>query len=308
MGEKRRYLPDVSALVGPFGERPRTALYHYSGVSGLLGIVESRSLWCSHVYYLNDSAEVKHGADVLATVVREDLAVNSPRVPPGFFDELLKWLGSFRFPNTPVFIFSFSEEATLLSQWRAYTPFGNGVSIGFSQARVEAILAANPGWLVAKCRYDLSEHRAIAKLLSNSMCEQYVLWSADTQWRGPVHPSQKYLYFFESFKGIAVQLFALLKDGSFREEREWRLISPYIENYAEAPIEFRAGSSMLIPYMTLQLGDQVEGEGLFCEVLLGPSSSMNLSMNALSMFLSRKRACSSVTNPCVPYREWTRAK
>jgi hypothetical protein len=45
----------------------------------------------------------------------------------------------------------------------------------------------------------------------------------------------------------------LFKDQAFREEDEWRLVSPVISNYLTAPIKFREGRSLLTPYINFDL-------------------------------------------------------
>jgi len=37
---------------------PDRILYHYTRLDGLLGIVKSKSLWASNIYYFNDASEI----------------------------------------------------------------------------------------------------------------------------------------------------------------------------------------------------------------------------------------------------------
>jgi hypothetical protein len=53
-------------------------LYHYTGIAGLMGIVDSRAIWASHAYYLNDSKEILHAVDVLELVGLEGIE-SAPR-------------------------------------------------------------------------------------------------------------------------------------------------------------------------------------------------------------------------------------
>ena len=48
-----------------YADIPHGTLYHYTTFTGLLGIVRSRSLWASDVRYMNDSAELRHTADLI---------------------------------------------------------------------------------------------------------------------------------------------------------------------------------------------------------------------------------------------------
>lgn len=43
---------------------PPATLHHYTGVRGFRGIVESQSIWASHIRYLNDSSEYERGLDL----------------------------------------------------------------------------------------------------------------------------------------------------------------------------------------------------------------------------------------------------
>jgi hypothetical protein len=39
-------------------------LYHYTDATGLLGIVQSRAIWATHIRYLNDAQEFDYAADL----------------------------------------------------------------------------------------------------------------------------------------------------------------------------------------------------------------------------------------------------
>lgn len=45
-------------------------LYHYTGIHGLEGIVESQTLWATHYKYLNDAEEIEHFRDRLPDILR----------------------------------------------------------------------------------------------------------------------------------------------------------------------------------------------------------------------------------------------
>ncbi len=45
-------------------------LYHYTGIQGLKGIVESQTLWATHYKYLNDAEEISHFRDRLPDILR----------------------------------------------------------------------------------------------------------------------------------------------------------------------------------------------------------------------------------------------
>jgi len=45
-------------------------LYHYTGIRGLKGIIESQTLWATHYKYLNDAEEIVHFRDRLPEILR----------------------------------------------------------------------------------------------------------------------------------------------------------------------------------------------------------------------------------------------
>lgn len=104
--------------------------------------------------------------------------------------------------------------------------------------------------------------------------------------------------------GDILQLFAIIKNPSFKEEREWRLISKYYDKYTVPDVKFREGASMLVPYTEIKIGGKKSGQPIFERVYLGPSQNINLSMSALSSFLSNKGTCNEVVYSGIPYREW----
>ena len=39
-------------------------LYHYTSLEGLLGIIESKSIWATNVLYLNDASELNYSINL----------------------------------------------------------------------------------------------------------------------------------------------------------------------------------------------------------------------------------------------------
>ncbi len=275
-------------------------LFHYTSISALTGIAETKSLWASNVYFMNDSAEITHACDLLEHVldsnfISGDLVAEEIE----FIRQFREWLGWYRHTRYNIFVFSLSEEPSLLSQWRSYTPHGKGVSIGFSSAFLKTI-SQSSNLKIAKCLYKKSEkedvlHSLVEKLLDTFRRDKPI---SDIS---KAHPSQCYHPFLENFRQDVLQVLTIIKHPAFEEEREWRLISPYYAVYTVPSIKFRQGASMLVPYIEFLLG---ESKPYFEKVILGPSPHQNLSMNALSMFLRNQKLCQTTENCSIPYREW----
>tara|TARA_R110002072_G_scaffold13418_12_gene56321 strand:+ start:90315 stop:91187 length:873 start_codon:yes stop_codon:yes gene_type:complete len=283
-----------------FSATANRTLYHYTGVGSLMGIANAKSIWASNVYYMNDSKEIVHACDILKKVLLPRIAFGVIDSPENvFLKQLQDWIDSCRTTIYNIFVFSLSEEPSLLSQWRSYTPHGKGVSVGFSDHLLSSI-AQDSDLRIAKCIYNLEEQREllgslIEELLVKFRQKQTTIDTSNS------HPSQCYHPFLEEFRGDVLQVLSVIKHHAFEEEREWRLISNYFPKYTIPSIKFREGASMLIPYIEINLG---ENKPYFQQVVLGPSPHQNLSMSALSMFLSNQNLCEKTSNCAIPYREW----
>lgn len=283
-----------------FSPKATMPLFHYTGIGGLLGIVGARAVWASHAYYMNDSREIIHAAEVLQGILRntEDKFQDEEQV---FVRQFCDWLNTFRRVAYHVFVFALSEQPSLLSQWRSYAPHGKGVSLGFAPATVNHILGSK-GFRLAKCIYASTEHAELMQGLLQKMLVTFRqrLPSLDTT-KG--HESQKYHGFLEEFRGDVLQVMAIIKHPAFREEQEWRIVSPYFAKYTVPEVRFREGASMLLPYVELKLPEPSRNSW-FTKVVLGPSADVNLSHSALSSYLSNQGVCNLTENSGIPLRQW----
>jgi hypothetical protein len=282
-----------------FSDLSDRTLYHYTGIASLMGMAKTHSIWASNVYYLNDAKEVIHACDVLEDLLLPRFAFGTDKFELDFLKQVQNWIGECRSAMYNVFVFSLSEESSLLSQWRSYTPHGKGVSIGISADTLNAI-AKNSELRIAKCLYERADQQDLLASLVEKLLITFrrEFHNIDTS---QAHPAQKYHPFLETFRGDVLQVLSIIKHHAFREEKEWRLISPYYPQYNVPAIKFREGSSMLVPYIEVTLGSV---RPIFEKIILGPSAHQNLSMSALSMFLSNQTLCNHLENSTLPYREW----
>jgi hypothetical protein len=290
-----------------FEGEPQESLYHYTGIGGLLGIADSETLWASNVYYLNDGEEIIYAQKMLKELVSKK-QTQARGEESEFLRQFYEWLGSYSPGGLfNLFVFSLSEEQKLLSQWRSYTPHGKGVSIGFSPLVLRKIAEEN-SLKIAKCRYNHKEQSEIIRALLEKMLITF------NQKLPNIDPSnspkdKEYYSFLKQFRGDILKIFAIIKNPAFKEEKEWRLISSYFPRYTIPEIKYREGASMLVPYIELKLGrwhdTSYHTHPVFFEsVCLGPSQHADLSMGALSQFLSNKKIAHTTVNSMIPYRKW----
>ena len=284
-----------------YADIPREILYHYTTFSGLLGIVDSRALWASDIRYMNDSAELKHTADLIAREISRRIAAGHPN--PNLLNQFLDWV-SHRITNGHLlFGASFRSNGNLLSQWRGYSSHGKGVSIGFDPQSILA-LAQQQAFQVGRCVYEPAAQLA---LISQVVDAVEAVAEARGECTDPQQrpPEQSYHDSFEEVESDLLRIAAILKHPSFQEEEEWRVVSPVIRDLSEARVRFREGTSMIIPYLEFGL-TAAPGQPLaFEHLFLGPSPNISISMNSLELCLAQHgiRPNNGISYCQIPYRQ-----
>jgi hypothetical protein len=264
-----------------FADTPKGLLYHYTTLSGLLGIVNSRTLWASDIRYMNDSAELKHAGDLIRDEVHERISRKQGR--PDLLGRFVDWVNHRITNGHLLFGSSFRSHGNLLSQWRGYSPHGKGVSLGFS---AEYILgcAESQQFQIGKCIYEPArQKRLIGRVLDalESQVEDLLTGQQSHERLLGV-----YAQVFDQIETDLLRLAAILKHPSFREEKEWRIVSPVYTSSSDCTISFREANAMLVPYVEFDLAPAGQPPQLE-HVFVGPSPNSNISINSVRMFLAQ---------------------
>jgi hypothetical protein len=270
-------------------QRPTGTLFHYTTQAGLKGIVESKSVWATHHQCLNDSKEFSLCRELL----ERELHI-SRAYPKSLRDEIRSNLTGAGYEDVNLYLASFTEQPDSLSQWRGYGGDTSAFSLGFNLGEVNL----HRRFRFAKCIYKPKEQRKVL----HAIIAEYAAKAVS-------HPGSG-----ASFLRFCFHTFALmLKDESFEQESEWRIISevwmdhpslhPPVKKDA-CPLGFRPGRSMLIPYRTLAL-TRADGSFALTEVRVGPSPVVIQSERSVMSFLNSQGLASvQVTRSRVPYRTW----
>lgn len=284
---KRKILEEV------LSQSPTGPLYHYTNQRGFMGIVEGKEIWATHTQYLNDWREYSHAVDMVRDQIRATRAFGDPDLHPILLD-MENGLDGIESMN--VCVCSFSEARDSLSQWRAYGGHASGFSIGFESAFL-AEAACQKEWYLAPCIYDPKVQSKLVSALVQEVIEENVARdSLGNTKKVRLPPGGNLNAYLHRYAPI-------LKDYSFREEREWRLISRPL-SCDLADFSFREGTSMLIPFYKFRL---VDSEGYFRlqDVVVGPTPHPEQSASSARSFLVRNSQCDIPVAPSqVPYRSW----
>jgi hypothetical protein len=293
-------MDDITQLTETlFADTPKGSLYHYTTLSGLLGIVQSRKLWASDIRYMNDSAELRHSADLIRSEVQERITRKQGR--PDLLGRFVDWV-SYRITNGHLlFGASFRSHGNLLSQWRGYSTHGKGVSLGFAADYITTCAEAQH-FQIGKCIYEPARQKRLIGQVLDAL-EALV----ERQLTGQESRERLFAVYGQVFDQIETDLLriaAILKHPSFREEKEWRIVSPVYTGGADRTILFREANAMLVPYVEFDLVPEGHGPPQLDHVFVGPSPQSNISVNSVQMFLSKNDIIPSrgIEYCQIPYR------
>lgn len=230
-------------------ELPHGELFHYASADGLNGMVCNKTIWATNIEYLNDTAEFKHGAEVLRKIV-ESRKGHATGFRREFFDALDRH--SSLFQSEDVFVMSLSEEGDLLSQWRGYTPSNSGFSIGFDARLLAKVAADLDGMHLVRCIYGEDEQREFAKSVLDSCLN---LWINQREIEEQQKKDFRNMEALVAFNIYSTFIAASLKHHTFAEEKEWRLLGLFRQ---PERFRFRAGRSSLTPYIELKWGKETK--------------------------------------------------
>lgn len=276
-------------------------LYHYTDGDGLLGIVNSKTLWATKIQYLNDVSELNHAISVATDVISnlEKEESSNALVPVTRFLRGIREKFE-RFEKINIFVCSFSYEHDLLSQWRAYCHDG-GYALGFD-AHIIHGLARAQGFRFVKCVYDRTKQKNIIRRI---MKKRLFLFKEELKTENDPKGISD-LIDRSSWRAV-VQLMIVspqFKNPYFTEEAEYRLISGFTSSDEET-INCRNKGNLLIPYQEFKL-ETPEIKFEIAEIVIGPGLPIKLAMDALTnLFDAKKRKYGFISHTSIPYRKWS---
>jgi hypothetical protein len=281
----RWYTPSDDALI-----------YHYCRPEAFLEIVNSRSIWLSATYTLNDATERSWGYSIFtkaANTLERELGsefinkITEPVIVGDSYSMLM--------------IACFSLDADVLSQWRAYADDGRGFALGFSPTLMQ--IPAKP----LRVLYD--EDAQMQELIGNLKHTYEVEKST-----GFKYGDEFQLHLFH----MGIDLCAY-KNPAFHEEREIRLAHACGMNRKSKKIvplgargpggkrlskplktHFRMSRGVLVPYVIVDYSNN----GAFAPIkegVLGPRNE-NAELNIEVFLNSIGVADVTVRRSKVPYR------
>ena len=267
--------------------QPET-IYHYTTQKGILGIIPPRAIWATQVHFLNDKNEVFLTFKLLEKELRRLVGTSQSPQHRSLLNEIRHSLSNV--DQTHICTVSFCESGDLLSQWRGYAAQGKGYALGFDLQTLSNT-AKQQNFVVWPCVYNPTLQLELVNYLIDCWIQKFSSLQFD------------HGIMLDEINASFCKLAPIIKDESFIEEQEWRLISSVTG--VEKNMAFREGAFSLIPYLNFSLLDQNDGRECFKKIVVGPSPHTDLAMNSLTMFL-KKNKLSNVDVVCsrIPFRNW----
>jgi hypothetical protein len=260
-------------------------LYHYTTQAGLLGILQGNCMWATAAQYLNDSSEYEYWLHLIAERLTAAANATVDEGEGARLSAISAGLTAFR----SVCIVSLTTEGDSLSQWRAYGGNSGGVALGLRSARLREA-AHEQGFYLFPCLYTEEQQLAAVNALIKEFRDRMI---ASTEWDDTDHGG---------CVATAMRVAVTIKNESFREEGEWRLISrPRMIKH----LDFRPGVSMLIPYVRFALGE--DRTAYLDAVRIGPTPHPELGVASVQMLLRNLDLLepeSRVAPTRIPFRAW----
>jgi hypothetical protein len=198
-------------------------IWHYTTGDALLSIVENGSLYATQVSCLNDSTEIRYGANLLRDAVMNIKTDNIEE--RRFLDSIVKVTveESVAPTNLPSawFVTCFSKEKDDLSQWRAYSGGENGYAIAFLAGGF-----FNRGSIVARVNYSEDEHKQVAANVARAMMSFFMegLNARSTVESDAGAGDAWATEFLGVWERLVGRLAPMVKNPAFRGENEYRIV------------------------------------------------------------------------------------
>lgn len=271
-----------------FPVKPPENIYHYTTQRGILGIIQRREMWATQVHFLNDRNEIF----LTFKLLKEELERQYDKTQTRPLKRLLKGIREFLdvMDQGHICISSFCETGDLLSQWRGYGNLGKGYAIGFDLKELKRI-AHKHHFILWPCVYCPDLQLELVRYLIDLWCSQFT--------DGNFTQAQ----ILKQIDIDICQLAPIIKDESFIEEKEWRLVSSVVSDQS-ARFAFREGEYALIPYYNFPIIDEKK-RNCISSIVVGPSPHTELACNSLRTFLSAQQLSEvKIETSKIPFRNW----
>ena len=246
------------------------SLFHYTDVSAVKSIIDTRKIRFTDYRYLNDAKEFYDGVEYIRLQLEK--LESSSLAESEFVITSREWVREFFKSDTvdgdspnEMYVCSFSRSADQLSQWRSY----GGYCIEFDRSRIDSVVK------VDDCCYSLE-----SKVLhSRSVVEECIKKTAHgMEFFSGESMSFEILKYYTSM----IREVLMFKDEAFREENESRCVM--VDDNGALEVKYRVRGELLVPYVELDISlEDIKA------IHIGPIKNQSLALKSMRSYLQRAK-------------------
>lgn len=246
---------------------------HYTTLDGLMGIVQSGSLWASNASFLNDRAELQHALSASKRAIEKLTSQKAMGEWERLLTRVFAELENGQIPDTYVACFCRNDDN--LSQWRGYGGAVQGVSVTFDRPKLAARLKPEQASFF-EVRY--SKFSTATKLSAALTSELRDIADLD-EIVGEASESDR----LQDLRGRVSALLPRFKHLGFEDEKEWRFAIQ--RTVAPQDLCFRVSNNKLVPYIDI---GKAKAKLPIISVRVGPGPDQALTAQSVQVFLSAR--------------------
>lgn len=260
----------IERLMRPLSEE----IWHYTSADGLIGILQSGTIWSTHISCLNDTQEKKHFTNLLNIAIKKYVRNNTD---PDLKDLLVtadEWTSNADFNNQGHFVACFSEVEDDLGQWRGYGGGECGFSIGFKTYEIYKKFENENIPILIPMNYDENTHNLLVHEVINS---GRIFFKRGLARKLP-NLERWISEFLQKFSWELDIYFTMLKNPKFASEKEWRLAT-WLTPDQRRHLKFRQRRTLLARHLPIDLTVLVSGVSRLplTRVYVGPGAAQQVS-------------------------------
>ncbi len=269
---------------GCFDFQPDQLVWHYTDGPGLLGILQSSTLYATQVSGLNDAKETRHASDLFAKALKQ-LAID--RADETEVVTFLNSIVQFSKDNenshsiSKFFVTCFSGEEDDLTQWDRY-----GRQNGYAIAFYARGLQREPTSTLFRVVYDNEKHETAAREIAEATVRFYFEGLNEERSKDPELWARDFLTAWDEW---IYRLAPLVKAAKWKAENEFRIVHEL--KVAEFPIvRFAAKATMIARYIALDTPSWVKRRTPLlpiAKIFVGPGNNYALTKVSIALLLDQ---------------------
>ncbi len=284
-------------------------VWHYTSCQTLLSILDSKSIWATHISCLNDTSECRHLFDLFFERFAQ-VAGNNANLS-ALYNYVVAQKGKNHAWESDWFVTSFCAEGDDLNLWRAYAGADGGVSIGFNST--ELVCQAwgrereerggslgQPETYLLPVVYEGKKKQDLVKKLVSSLNNLFL------RGLGGRNPTDWAKQLWASWEDQLLVVAPLLKHRGFESEKEWRLIKK-VPDSLQSSLKYLARANTItrhFPLAVLALAVDSPPVLPIVEIKVGPGRHQELTKVNVEKCLRSKGYDGKVRVSCsnIPFR------